>query len=123
MVSYRELRFTHSYSILLLFISESQSGNVGLAILNSINLVGMCQWGMRQTAELENQMTSVERIVEYADLPPEPPLESDEKDAPPKDWPRAGNLAFKSLSLRYIEHGGRTLRDLTFNIEAKVTTE
>lgn len=100
--------------------SDSQSGNVGLAILNSINLIGMCQWGMRQTAELENQMTSVERIVEYADLPPEPPLESDEKNAPPKDWPRAGNIAFKSLSLRYVENGGRTLRDLTFNIEAQV---
>lgn len=81
----------------------------------------MCQWGMRQTAELENQMTSVERIVEYAELTPEPPLESDEKNAPPEDWPRAGNIAFKSLSLRYVENGSRTLRDLTFNIEAKVS--
>lgn len=97
-----------------------QSGQVGLAILSSINLIGTCQWGMRQSAELENQMTSVERVVEYAELPSEPPLESDEKNAPAKDWPQNGNIDFKSLSLRYSEHGARILRNLTFHIEAKV---
>lgn len=99
---------------------EMQSGMVGLAILSSINLMGTCQWGMRQSAELDNQMTSVERIVEYAELPPEPPLESDEKNAPPKGWPFYGNIEFKSLNLRYAEHGARILRNLTFRIDAKV---
>ena len=82
--------------------------------------MGLCQWGMRQSAELENQMTSVERVLEYAELPSEPPLESDEKNAPPKDWPHYGNIEFKSLSLRYAENTARTLRNLTFRINAKV---
>lgn len=93
---------------------------MGLAILSSINLIGTCQWGMRQSAELENQMTSVERVIEYAELPSEPPLESDEKNAPSKDWPFYGNIEFKSLSLRYAENGTRILRNLTFRINAKV---
>lgn len=75
---------------------------------------------MRQSAELENQMISFQRIVEYAMLPPEPGMESDEKNAPPKDWPQFGNIEFKSLSLRYSENAQRVLKDLTFRIDAKV---
>lgn len=76
---------------------------------------------MRQTAELENQMTSVERIIEYSKLPSEPALDSDEKNAPPIDWPSQGNIEFKALSLSYVENGNRVLSNLTFRIDAKVS--
>lgn len=75
---------------------------------------------MRQTAELENQMVSVERLVEYAELPSEPPLESEEKHRPPAGWPTSGAISFKLLSLRYAENSSRTLRNLTFHIQSKV---
>lgn len=47
------------------FFSEEYGGNVGLAITQAMGLTGMFQWGMRQSTELENQMTSVERLVKY----------------------------------------------------------
>lgn len=65
-------------------------------------------------------MISVERIVEYAELPSEPAMESDDKNAPPKNWPRFGSIEFKSLSLRYAENMQRVLKNLTFRIDAKV---
>lgn len=49
---------------------------MGLAITQAISLTGLLQWGIRQMAELENQMTSVERILEYTAVQSEPPLES-----------------------------------------------
>lgn len=67
---------SRSLSLSLSLFTEHFGGNVGLAISQSIGLTGMFQWGMRQSAELENQMTSVERVLEYSDLESEPPLES-----------------------------------------------
>lgn len=96
------------------------SGKVGLAIFTNFKLLSLCQFGMFQSAELESQMTSVERIVEYAELPPEPPLESDKENSPPETWPQRGEIQFKSVSLRYAVNGPRALRDLTFRINAKV---
>jgi len=48
----------------------------GLAISSAMSLTGALQWGVRQAADTENQMTSVERVVEYGQLPSEAPLES-----------------------------------------------
>ena len=46
---------------------------LGLALAYVIRLSGMMQWTMRQSAELENTMTAVERNMEYTRLEQEPP--------------------------------------------------
>lgn len=93
-----------------------------MAILQSVNLIGMCQWGIRQTAEIENQMTCVERVLEYADLPAEPPLQSIPKYRPPVDWPHSGKITFSDLSFRYSENSNFVLKNLNFQINPKVLT-
>jgi hypothetical protein len=52
--------------------ADQYGGEVGLAITQAVGLTGLIQWGMRQSAELENQMTSVERVLEYATIEKEP---------------------------------------------------
>lgn len=46
---------------------------LGLALVYIFAAVGVIPWWMRQTAELENRMTSVERNLEYTKLDQEPP--------------------------------------------------
>nr|CAD7430331.1 unnamed protein product [Timema monikensis] len=94
-------------------------GNVGLAITQAIGLTGMCQWGMRQSAELENQMTSVERILEYTKIEREPALESPPDKKPPKEWPQNGTIKFQNLFLKYNKDEGPVLNNLNFQIESK----
>lgn len=90
------------------------SGNVGLAITQAMSLTGMFQWGMRQWAELENSMTSVERVVEYVELE-----EEDHKDdmKQPKAWPEKGCLQFQSVYLKYALNKPYILNNLTFKIQ------
>ncbi|XP_022919142.2 probable multidrug resistance-associated protein lethal(2)03659 [Onthophagus taurus] len=94
---------------------EQFGGNVGLAITQSIMLTGTFQWGMRQWSELENQMTSVERVVEYTKLESEEKVE--QKKTTPENWPTEGKIQFKYVSLRYSPNESFVLKNLSFTIE------
>ncbi|KAF6206425.1 hypothetical protein GE061_017658 [Apolygus lucorum] len=103
----------------LFMTTNALGGDVGLAITQSIGLTGMFQWGMRQSAELENQMTCVERVVEYSVLEEEKNLYSTKEKAPRASWPEQGKLDFVKLSLRYSLDGPWILKSLSFTIFPK----
>lgn len=88
---------------------------MGLAITQSMTLTGMFQWGMRQWSELENTMTCVERIKEYADVEPE---SDNSVKEPPKYWPQEGRIDFIDLTMRYAPGEAAVLQNLSFNIES-----
>uniref|UniRef100_A0A1A9WTQ7 Multidrug resistance-associated protein lethal(2)03659 n=1 Tax=Glossina brevipalpis TaxID=37001 RepID=A0A1A9WTQ7_9MUSC len=104
----------------LLLPTRFNSGDVGLAILQSTTMIGMCQWGLRQTADLENQMTSVERILEYTEQPPEATNQTTTENFKPKaDWPNEGRIEFINFRLKYNPGPEYVLKDLNFIIEPK----
>ncbi|KOB70308.1 putative ATP-dependent bile acid permease, partial [Operophtera brumata] len=96
-----------------LFISCSRAFGY---FLDSISLTGIFQWGMRQSAEMENQMTSVERVIEYTKLPNEPALRSSPDKKPPANWPPEGFIHFDDLSLKYTPDGNYVLHKLQLEV-------
>ncbi|XP_018576445.1 probable multidrug resistance-associated protein lethal(2)03659 isoform X2 [Anoplophora glabripennis] len=99
--------------------TETFGGNVGLAITQAIGLTGMFQWGMRQSTELENQMTSVERILEYNTIEHEGDLESEPDKKPSSKWPEFGKIEFRNIYLRYFPEDPPVLQNLNFTIFPK----
>ncbi|XP_067646367.1 probable multidrug resistance-associated protein lethal(2)03659 [Eurosta solidaginis] len=99
--------------------SPENGGDVGLAITQAMSLTGMVQWGMRQSAEVENSMTCVERVLEYDEIEPEGDMESSPAKKPPQTWPEQGRIEFDKLSLRYFPEptSERVLKSLDLEIE------
>ncbi|KAM6934339.1 ATP-binding cassette sub-family C member 4-like [Xenentodon cancila] len=88
-----------------------EPGAVGLALSYAVTLTGMFQWGVRQSAEIENMMTSVERVVEYAELESEAPWEMDKQ--PPADWPQTGSIIFDRVNFSYSASDPLVLKNLS----------
>ncbi|XP_060250608.1 ATP-binding cassette sub-family C member 4-like isoform X19 [Ovis aries] len=85
-------------------------GQVGLVLSLTLTLMGMFQWCVRQSAEVENMMISVERGIEYTDLEKEAPWELGY--CPPPLWPPNGRISFFSVNLRYNSDSPLVLRNL-----------
>ncbi|XP_061735042.1 ATP-binding cassette sub-family C member 4-like isoform X3 [Nerophis ophidion] len=95
----------------LYFREVLDPGAVGLALSYAVTLTGMFQWGVRQSAEIENMMTSVERLVEYTELKSEAAWETD--TMPPPDWPTGGFITFDSVNFSYSANDPLVLKNLT----------
>ena len=72
---------------------------------------------MRQFSEVENLMTSVERVMAYTSLDPEPGYKI--KALPPINWPHDGHVSFRNVALRYYPGGPQVLKNLSFEISGK----
>lgn len=81
-----------------------------------MSLTGMFQWGIRQWSELENQMTSVERIKEYIEVEQE---RNHREEKQLELWPTAGKIEFKNIQMKYAPDSPYVLKNLNFIINSK----
>ncbi|KAH1014057.1 hypothetical protein HUJ04_002952 [Dendroctonus ponderosae] len=91
---------------------------VGLAISQSLILTGMVQHGMRQTAEVINQLTSVDRVMHYTKLETEGPFVTPKDQMPKGIFPKHGEIEFRHMNLIYVRGEAPVLKDLNFTINA-----
>lgn len=95
------------------------AGQVGLSLAYALQLTVSFQWCVRQSAEVENQMTSVERLTEYSSLIPEMEPVKPLLEQELQNWPSHGNIEFRDVSLSYSVDGPTILSNLTCSIGAK----
>ncbi|KAJ3617905.1 hypothetical protein MTP99_006989 [Tenebrio molitor] len=98
----------------LLIHSEIHGGDVGFSISQCLIMMGTLQYGMKKWSDLENDMVSVERVVEYCDLTPE--LDDGTK-IPSELWPTTGKIAFNGVSLRYSDDAPLIINRLSLQID------
>ncbi|KAK9869795.1 hypothetical protein WA026_003526 [Henosepilachna vigintioctopunctata] len=96
-------------------LTATFGGNVGLSITQAMSLTGRLQWGIRQWSETENQMTSVERVLEYSNID----SEEDTSQEPSKDWPQKEDIEFENVTMRYYSNQPAVLKNLNFKIKPR----
>ncbi|XP_077829986.1 ATP-binding cassette sub-family C member 4 isoform X5 [Macaca mulatta] len=101
----------------LILAKTLDAGQVGLALSYALTLMGMFQWCVRQSAEVENMMISVERVIEYTDLEKEAPWECQKR--PPPTWPHEGVIIFDNVNFMYSLDGPLVLKHLTALIKSR----
>ncbi|CAG2177906.1 unnamed protein product, partial [Oppiella nova] len=104
--------------IYLLYLATMSGGTAGLIFYLTIGLSMNLQMTIRNTADLENQMTSVERILEYSELESEEsPKEADSRLNVSPDWPLEGSIHFQDVCLTYENSTNETLIEINCEIK------
>ena len=91
------------------------AGLVGFSLSNAVSLGQTTLAFVRAMNELEIEMTSFERIQEFANLPPE--RESDSFVTIPAKWPSSGTLEFREVTVRYAADGPDILKNISFTLK------
>lgn len=92
------------------------AGMVGLAMSYALQITQSLNWIVRQTVEVETNIVSVERVLEYANLPSEAP-EVIFKRRPAIGWPAQGAVSFNNYSTRYRPGLDLVLKDINLDIK------
>ncbi|KAJ5759824.1 Metal resistance protein YCF1 [Penicillium odoratum] len=96
--------------------TKISAGMVGLAMSYALQITQSLNWIVRQTVEVETNIVSVERVLEYANLPSEAP-EVIFKRRPAIGWPAQGAVSFKDYSTRYREGLDLVLKNINLDIK------
>lgn len=90
------------------------AGLAGLSISYALQTTGILNWLVRAFTEVETQMVSMERMMQYTIIESEaPPIIPDNR--PPPFWPSQGIIVFQNVKLRYRQNLDLVLKGISFS--------
>ncbi|XP_057968870.1 ABC transporter C family member 13 isoform X3 [Malania oleifera] len=95
-----------------LAISFGTPGLVGLALSYAAPVVTLLGSFLTSFTETEKEMVSVERVLQYMDIP----QEEQGCESLDQDWPHQGHIEFQNVTLRYLPSLPAALHHITFTI-------
>ncbi|KAF7307832.1 ABC bile acid [Mycena kentingensis (nom. inval.)] len=99
---------------------RDDAGLAGLAITSALNFTTNVYWTCYYWTELELDLNSVERVIEYLGLPQEPPAVI-ESNRPPAYWPSSSSaymVVVENLSIKYAPQLPCVIQDVSFALRA-----
>ncbi|XP_022781768.1 multidrug resistance-associated protein 4-like [Stylophora pistillata] len=105
---------TFTVALAAIFVSQD-AAFAGLGLAYIIETVEMMDYSVRETTEIENVMTSVERIMTYTKLESEPGYK--DQRLPPQNWPLEGSIRFQDVSMTYYPGGPQVLKEVNLHIK------
>ncbi|KAI9603330.1 hypothetical protein H4Q26_002651 [Puccinia striiformis f. sp. tritici PST-130] len=91
---------------------------LGLDVIRTFNHP-VAHWLVRSATEVETNIVSCERVVEYTKLKQEGPWETDEHDRPSPSWPAKGEIVYEGVECRYREGLDLVLKGVDFKVQAQ----
>jgi ABC-type multidrug transport system fused ATPase/permease subunit len=104
-------------AILALHHRDISPGLVGFSLVNASGFGETILYLVRTLNELEIELNSYQRVMQYVTLRSEPP--ATETGKPPAAWPTDGDVVVKNLSVKYSVDGPSVLRNVSFAIKSK----
>ncbi|VUC27576.1 unnamed protein product [Clonostachys rosea] len=100
-----------------LFGMQLSAGMAGLMITYAMQMTQSFSSLVRATGEVETNIVSVERVLEYTQLPSEAP-DIISNNRPVAKWPQDGSIRFRAYSSQYRPELGPVLQNLSLDFKA-----
>lgn len=108
-----------SFVVALIAVLEATKTNpskIGLALSYIIAIQMGFTFAVRQLAEVENDMNSVERLMHYGGKLEQEAAYDVPATTPPKEWPQTGEIIFDNVDFRYRPGLPLVLDKLSFKV-------
>jgi ABC-type multidrug transport system fused ATPase/permease subunit len=116
---YARIEFTGAFVsfftgiFLIINIKHIDAGMAGISLFYARSFLENIYWFIRQYTQVEMNLNSVERVIEYIEVEQEPPAII-EGSRPPAAWPTTASIEVKDLVIRYAPELDPVLHGVSF---------